>query len=176
LSKDKLILLDKLVDGVTGNFSAVYEDFEQDIYGALTQMLERLQNYHTLKLIFPEKTYHSKGILEGFSNFCREYAFNWEIIGVIRDEILEPGQVYISLMEDDLVELIEKIIDSNLLAGKDIGVISYNETPLKRIILDGITTISTDFEMMGHLAAKLVKTDVPTHIPVPFKVTLRNSL
>jgi DNA-binding transcriptional regulator YhcF (GntR family) len=176
LSKDKLILMDKLVDGVTGDFSAVYEDFEQDIYGALTQMLDRLQNYHTLKLIFPENTYHSKGILEGFGNFCREYAFNWEIISRIKEEKLSPGQVYINLMEDDLVELIEKMIDAGLVAGKDIGVISYNETPLKRVILDGITTISTDFELMGHLAATLVKTDQPRHIRVPFKVTIRNSL
>ncbi len=29
-----------------------------------------------------------------------------------------------------------------------LGVISYNETPLKKIILNGITTISTDFQMM----------------------------
>lgn len=37
---------------------------------------------------------------------------------------------------------------------KDIGVISYNETPLKALL--GITVISTDFEGMGKAAAKLV--------------------
>lgn len=45
--------------------------------------------------------------------------------------------------------LIEKIIETKLEVGKQVGVISYNETPLKKIILNGITTISTDFHLMG---------------------------
>ena len=36
------------------------------------------------------------------------------------------------------------------------GVISYNETPLKRIILNGINTISTTFHLMGEKAAQLI--------------------
>ena len=67
----------------------------------------------------------------------------------LKNEILDPGTVYISLMEDDLVELVEKAISQEIKIGEQIGVISYNETPLKKIILDGITTISTDFKMMG---------------------------
>ncbi len=49
-------------------------------------------------------------------------------------------------MENDLVILIERILAAGLKVGKDVGVISYNETPLKKIILNGITTISTDFK------------------------------
>jgi hypothetical protein len=32
IPKEKLILLDKLVPGVSGTYAAVYEDFEEDIY------------------------------------------------------------------------------------------------------------------------------------------------
>jgi hypothetical protein len=53
IDKEKLILLDKIIPGVTGNFGAVYENFEKDIYGALEQALPQLQKYHTLKIIFP---------------------------------------------------------------------------------------------------------------------------
>lgn len=56
-------------------------------------------------------------------------------------------------MENYLVVLTEKIIFSNLEIGKHIGVISYNETPLKKIILNGITTISKDFKKLGTRAA-----------------------
>ena len=79
-------------------------------------------------------------------------------------------------MEDDLVELVEKAISQELKIGDQIGVISYNETPLKKIILDGITTISTDFKMMGVKAAEMVLSSNPEYIEIPFKVTLRNSL
>lgn len=52
--------------------------------------------------------------------------------------------------------------------GKDVGVISYNETSLKKIILNGITTISTDFEMMGRKAAQLILEQSTEHIAIPF--------
>src|SRR5215213_9111989 len=54
IPKEKLILLDKIIPGVTGNFGAVYENFEKDIYGSLEQALPLLEKYHTLKIIFPE--------------------------------------------------------------------------------------------------------------------------
>jgi len=176
LSKDKLILMDKLIEGVTGDFGAVYEDFEKDIYNALEQLLEKLGKYHTLKVIFPENSYYSKEILTGFKKFCRQYAFDYDIIHHLDHEQLLPGTVYINLMEDDLVELIEKIISDKLKVGEDIGVISYNETPLKKIILNGITTISTNFKMMGEKAAEMILDNSKEHAAIPFGVTLRNSL
>jgi DNA-binding LacI/PurR family transcriptional regulator len=60
--------------------------------------------------------------------------------------------------------------------GKDIGIISYNETPWKEFILNGITTISTDFHKMGELTAQMILNNQNNHIEVPFKVTLRKSL
>jgi DNA-binding LacI/PurR family transcriptional regulator len=176
IPKGKLILMDKLESGVTGNFGAVYEDFEKDIYSALEQLLDKLSKYHTLKIIFPDHSYYSKDILKGFLAFCQQYAFEYETIHSLKNETITKGTAYINLMEDDLVELIEKIISLDLKVGKDIGVISYNETPIKKIILDGITTISTDFKLMGEKTADLVMNNSTEHIAIPFLVTERNSL
>ena len=79
-------------------------------------------------------------------------------------------------MEDDLVTLIEKILSSDYEIGKDVGVISYNETAIKKIILNGITTISTDFQMMGEKTAELILNNSVEHIEARFYLTLRNSL
>ncbi|HVW96441.1 MAG TPA: GntR family transcriptional regulator [Mucilaginibacter sp.] len=176
LPKDKLILMDKLSEQITGSYGAVYEDFEQDIYFALEQLLDKLSKYHTLKIIFPDNSYHSREILTGFLNFCGQYAFEYEVIHHLKDEILQPGTVYINLMEDHLVELIERMLGENLKIAEDIGVISYNETPLKKIILNGITTISTDFKLMGQKTAEMVLNGSKEHIAIPFRVTCRNSL
>jgi len=176
IPKDKLLVLDKLLPEVTGNYAAVYEDFEKDIYAALEQALKKIKKYDTLKIIFPEYTYHPREILKGFYRFCMQYAFNYEVVNIIGDEIIQEGTLYISLMENDLVILIEKIIDAKMEVGKKIGVISYNETPLKKIILKGITTISTDFQMMGEKAAQLIMEKSKEHIAIPFYLTLRESL
>jgi len=176
IPKDKLILMDKLVPGVTGNFAAVYENFENDIYNALVQATPRLSKYHTIKIVFPEYTYHPKEILEGFYRYCQEYAFSYKVIHTIENEPVKEGEVFITLMEYDLVVLIEKILTTQLKVGKHVGVISYNETPLKKIILDGITTISTDFQMMGEKTAQMIREQSTEHIEIPFSLTLRASL
>ena len=176
LPKNKLILLDKLVDNVKGVFGAVYENFETDIFSALEQLRSPLSKYSMLKIIYPKKSYHSKKILLGFKRFCEQYAYQHHIIDCLENEEIESGFAYINLMEDDLVELIQRIIEKGLKVGREVGVISYNETPLKKIILDGITTISTDFKMMGEKAAEMVINNSTEHIEVPFMINLRNSL
>jgi DNA-binding transcriptional regulator YhcF (GntR family)/DNA-binding LacI/PurR family transcriptional regulator len=176
LPKEKLVLMDKLAEGISGHFAAVYEDFEMDIFSALEQLREKLSKYHTIKIIFPQHTYYSKKILLGFLRYCHQYNFKHDIVHCIEAEKIETGAVYINLTEDDLVVLVEKIVLGNFKPGLDVGVISYNESPVKKVILDGITTISTDFSMMGRKTAELVLNNSMEHIRIPFKVTVRNSL
>jgi DNA-binding transcriptional regulator YhcF (GntR family) len=176
IDKEKLILLDKIIPGVNGNFGAVYENFEKDIYDALTQALPHMGKYHTIKLIFPENSYYPEEIIKGFTSFCHEYTFNFKVVHDISLEAINKGEVFINLMDNDLVVLIERIIESKLKVGKDVGVISYNETPLKKIILNGITTISTDFEAMGRETARIIQENQLRHVHVPFALNMRASL
>lgn len=176
LPKEKLILLDKVIPGVTGSFGAVYERFEEDIFSALEQALPQLEKYERIKLIFPENSYYPDEIVKGFVTFCQQYTFDHAVVHDIHKETIRAGDVYINLMDNDLVELIEQILQTNFTVGRDVGVISYNETPLKRIILNGITTISTDFEAMGVETAKIIQEAQLRHIQIPFRLRLRPSL
>ena len=154
----------------------MYENFERDIFTALEQALPHLQKYHTIKIIFPENSYYPNEIVNGFTSFCQEYTFNYRVVHDISDEPIHAGEVYINLMDNDLVVLIEKIIESKYVVGKDVGVISYNETPLKKIILNGITTISTDFEAMGVETARIIQEGNLRHVQIPFSLMVRSSL
>ena len=176
LPHDKLLMLDKLIPGLSGDCAAVYENFEKDIYDALEELKDDLSKYHTIKMIFPEYTYHPVEIIKGFKRFCHQYAFTCKLVHDVANEPIKEGEVFINLMEDDLVTLIEKILSTKMKVGKHVGVISYNETSLKKIILNGITTISTDFEFMGKKAAELILNNSTEHFEVPFTVTRRASL
>jgi DNA-binding transcriptional regulator YhcF (GntR family) len=176
LPKEKLVLLDKKIPGIDGQYAAAYENFEKNIYDALEQARTQLSKYHTLKIIFPKRSYFPKEILDGFHRFCQQYAFSHKVVSNITEEPINEGEVFINLMEDDLVILLERVIGMKFKIGKDVGVISYNETPLKKIILNGITTISTDFKFMGTVAADLVLDNSCRHIEVPFYYTRRASI
>lgn len=176
IPKDKLLLLDKLLPKVNGQYGAIYIDSEDDIYQALSDGLERLVKYHTIKLIFPEQSYYPKEIVKGFTHFCQDNAFQYKIVNDLENEKINEGEVYINMIEDDLVTLIEKILPTSLKIGEQVGVISYNETPMKRIVLNGITTISSDFQEMGIMTAHAIISGSTEKQKVPFRLTLRPSL
>lgn len=172
----ELILLDKKISGIKCDYGAVYQNFEKDIYSALGEAIKSLQKYHTIKLVFPRNSYYPEEIKKGLFKFCQDYAFNNKIVFNVENEKIESGDLFISVMEDDLVILIEKIIFEDLIPGKDVGIISYNETPLKKLILNGITTVSADFKKMGEYAAKLVLLKSKEHFEVPFHINMRLSI
>lgn len=176
LPKEKLILLDKKMPEVSGLYGGVYENFEADIYNALKAALATLKKYNSIKIIFPESSYYPEEIKNGAQRFCREFGFQYQELSDISSVTIEQGVVYISVMEEDLVTLIEGIMLSGFTVGKDVGVISYNETRIKKLILDGITTISTDFHALGAKAAEMVLSGQKEHLEIPFKMVLRASL
>lgn len=172
----KLILLDKKIEGVTGTFGAIYQDFAADIYFALSELLEWLKNYQCIKIIFPAYSYHPQEILAGFKSFCTEYAFEYKVIDDIKHAAIQEGDVFINLMEDDLVTLIKRSKELGFKVGNTIGIISYNDTPLKEILLNGITVISTDFQNIGEKAGQMILENKREQLANPFYVVVRHSL
>jgi DNA-binding transcriptional regulator YhcF (GntR family) len=173
LPKEKLILVDKLLPGIQGAHGAVFENFERDIYETLVQAKDALAKYQSVQLIFPQSSYYPKGIIRGFELFCHDFAFDFSVSEQVAPQ---AGTAYITVMEDDLIVMLDQIKEKGLQLGKDVGLISYNETPIKRLLFDGISTISTDFVKMGELAADLVKTNARTKIENPFSFIHRASL
>jgi len=46
---------------------------------------------------------------------------------------------------------------NNLKLGTELGIISYNDTSLKKVVGSGISTISTDFQKMGEQVVQLIQ-------------------
>lgn len=173
---DKLLLLGRDVEGIEGDFPIVCENHEKDIYEALESIREPLSKYRMLKLVFPDNSDYPKAIIKGFYKFCQEYAFDHLLVGDLHEEHIEKETCYINLAEDDLFHLLEKVSAKGLEIGREVGVISYNDTPLKKFILNGITTVSTDFRLMGEYAATSILDGLKSRLEVPFYTVLRASV
>jgi len=72
--------------------------------------------------------------------------------------------------------VIEQAKLQNLVLGLDYGIISYNDTPLKKVVENGITTISTDFKAMGRILANMINTNSKLRVKNNATLILRNSL
>ncbi|SHI30710.1 GntR family transcriptional regulator [Algibacter luteus] len=177
IPQQKLIILDNIKPEMSGALGEVYQDFENDIYGALNEGLTKIKKYQKIILVYPEKAVHPypRRILHGFRKFCVEHNLDFEIIDkVYHDMILKKGDLFITIEEADLVNLVKQVREDEYILGSDIGIISYNDTPLKDLL--GITVISTDFKVMGETAAQIILNKKKLKLKAPFNLIERDSL
>ena len=177
IPKEKVILIDMDFPAPHNAFSCVYQDREKDLTEALKEGLPLLRKYQKLVLVFPTIVSHPLEIIQGFRLFCIVNQFEYQILRGLDDnwEVCE-GEAYVVIEEADLATIIKKCRKEELTIGKQVGILSYNDTPLKEVLLDGITVVSTDHELMGKTVAHLILERKFDKIKNPFALIRRKSL
>jgi len=174
LPEDNVYILDQLHKELS-QYPAIYQNFKKDIYNGLSKAFSKIEKYNKLILMFSSEK-QPQGILEGFNLFCTQNTINNEIITSLQNKDIKEGEVYVVLDDKNLLRIIKKIKEKALVLGENVGVISYNDTLLKEIVEDGITTISTDFSLMGKSLAKMILKNQKDQIENPSNLIIRKSI
>lgn len=174
LPENEVYILDQLHDDLK-NYPSIYQNFEKDIYNSLLKALPRLEKYKKIVLLFPHEK-QPLGMLKGFRKFIDRTKFPYEVISNFQNRTPKEGEAYLILDDRNLILFLKTIKDRNLSLGKDIGLISYNDTLMKEIVEGGITTISTDFKSMGKRLAQMLLNNEKDVIENPNALFLRQSL
>ncbi|MFY9243876.1 MAG: GntR family transcriptional regulator [Polaribacter sp.] len=174
LPKEKVYILDQ-VHKELEEYPAIYQNFEKDIFNGLSSLLTKITTYKKLILVFSEDK-QPKGILKGFEKFCNLNNINNQIVSSVHNRTLNFGDVYLVLDDINLIRVIKKIKENQFILAKDVAVISVNDTILKEVVEGGITTISTDFNLMGKQLAKSILNNEKLRIENPSKLILRKSI
>ena len=96
--------------------------------------------------------------------------------GALTAGAVKPCKCAIVADDTDLVTLLKLAANQGFKAGREFGVISYNDTPLKEILAGGITTLSTDFTQMGRTMAAMVRKPVKQVQDNPCQLVIRSSI
>lgn len=174
LPADKVYILDRLKDDLK-DYPVVYQDFEADVYNGLTAGIGLLRKYDKLIMVFPGGK-EPEGRMVGFSKFCEEHGFKFEILRSLINKEVKKGEAYFVVSDRNLVKVVKTASEKNLKLGEDIGVLAFNDTILKEVVASGITTISTDFAQMGQNLAEMIREKRKLHIQNPASLIVRNSL
>ncbi len=174
LPADKVYILDRLKNDLK-DYPVVYQDFEADVYNGLTKGVELLRKYNKLIMVFPGGK-EPEGRMTGFSRFCEEYGFKYEILHTLINKEIKKGEAYFVVSDRNLVKVVKTATEKNLKLGQDLGILAFNDTILKEVVAGGITTISTDFSRMGQTLADMVRMRKKVQIPNPSSLIVRNSL
>jgi len=152
---NKLLIVDRY-EQLGSDYSYVSQHFEKPTYQILTTLKNRLKEFDELVLFFRHDTDYPVGILKAFERFTKQHNIKLKVLNRYSTKALKKGKVFFTIGDIDLWELLKDCKKQNIQIGKEVGIISHNDSPAKEIICGGITTISTDFALMGKQAAEFV--------------------
>ena len=170
------VLLISRMDRLDESYNHITQDFYKGTYQALSQANKRLINYKKITLSFPGKGGHSYTLVKGFKKFCDEFDMKHTVVNSLDELEIRRGEAYLTINDNDLIHLLKKCKTNNWQLGKDVGVLSYNETPLKQVIRDGISVISCNFLMMAERMAAFIIEKKSAKEIIPIEFIERNSL
>lgn len=174
LPQENVYILDQTYPSLK-KYPTVFQNFKKNIYQGLEGVLAQIKTYDKLVLLYaPDR--QPKGILDGFKMFCSHHGLKSEVIENLSHRELSPKELYVILDDKNLIRIIKHIKEQNLTLAKDIGLISYNDTLLKEIVEGGITTISTDFNLMGERLAQMVLNKEFAQVENPNRLINRKSI
>ena len=171
----KLLLLDMGRDP-KNEISYLTQDFNQAVYDCLSSGLEFIQKYQEFILVFPHNTPHPAETIDAFKQFCNDHRLKHTVLDNIDNREVQPGQAYLVIKDSDLVKIVKDCKKCAYKIGSEVGIISYNDTPMKEIVGAGITVISTDFIRMGRDCANFIVSKEKVAEVIPTNLIVRGSL
>jgi DNA-binding LacI/PurR family transcriptional regulator len=171
----KVLLLDHFHPELKGKYSSVAQNFEKDTYEALNFGLKHIMKYKRIFMVQSEEKEPYERY-NGLVRFSEEHGFEHQYLTSTKNRKIRPGDLFILVNDRDLINVLKLANKENLTIGKKFGIISYNDTLLKEILVGGITTLSTDFKAMGRTMASLINKKPIETIENPWKLNIRKSL
>jgi len=176
MDQKKLLMLDRIEDYDGRNCSIISQSHDYELEKALNEGIDLINKYAKMTLVFPEDKHHPMSIKDAFLRFTRKNNIQSDITTSIEIEKVAKKEVYLIIEDDDLVNIIKASKKKKLEIGKDIGIISYNNTPLKEVIENGITVVSVDWNEMALKTAKQINQNTRVEILEPTELIIRSSL
>lgn len=171
----KLLILDMGAD-TRNEISSLTQDFNQAVHDCLTTGVNLLRKYDEFILVFPEDTPHPDETIDAFNRFCQKEKLKHTVLENIDNREVQPGQAYLVIKDSDLVKIVKDCKRNGYQIGSEIGIISYNDAPMKEIVGSGITVISTDFIRMGRDCANFIVKKKQINEVIPTQLIIRGSL
>ena len=175
ISPSKILFVDRFFP-IGEGYSFIVQEFEQAFYNALCELAETLKNFSKCILIYKDGSDYPKGTLVAFHKFCRDFGMESEVIPQYVSGTLKSRAAYFTIGDTDLWEILRDCKKRGLEVGREVGILSQNDSPVKELIEGGISTFSTDFHAMAKMAAQYIGNRQPMQVIVPSKLIRRKSL
>ncbi|MEM6768607.1 MAG: GntR family transcriptional regulator [Bacteroidota bacterium] len=172
---DKLLIIDRY-QNLGEKVSCIAQEFEHSLSSVFESLLPHIQKFSQVILYFKEGLDYPKGIFYAVTDFCDVFDIPLLVYEEFEEQHMKPDQLFFTVGDTDLWQVLKASNAKDYEPGRDIGILSHNDSPVKEIIAGGITTFSTNFNLMAEKAAAFILSRNHTNMIIPSELIRRKSL
>jgi DNA-binding transcriptional regulator YhcF (GntR family) len=173
IPRNKFLMVDRF-EPLGGEFNHITQEFAKASYKAFLELAPVIRGFDAFIFYHSPDSLDPKEIVTSFRKFLKDAKIKGEVIREYVPGSIERRKVYFTLDNFALWEILKECKAKGLKPGKDVGILSHNDEPVKEII--GITTWSADFSLMGTRAGQFVMNRGKVQETIPTTLARRNTL
>ena len=127
-------------------YSAINDSFEDDLIHLLQSNKDLFLKYIQINLVFPRGSFFPIEIISAFQKFSYDINLKFDVHDKLKNENLTEKMAFVLLEDETMVHLLEASEKKNLVVGEQVGILAYGDSPLKRVVADGITVIDPTYQ------------------------------
>lgn len=175
IPKNKFLMIDRF-EPLENEFNYITQEFEQASYKIFENLYKAIIEFDEIIFFCKNASPIEQEIVSSFNKFIKNYKVKGKVVNTYIPGSVKKGKVYFSINNAELWTILKDVKNKKLKLGRDVGILSMNDEPIKELILGGITTFSTDFSSIGKLAAQHVLTHTKVQKVIPTILYRRKSL
>ncbi len=176
IAGDRLIVLEQEFKQLNHQYSKLTVSNLHNLTKIFNPHINLFKNYKGFNLVLSDDEYFDSNLITSLRNFCNSIQLDFQVLDGLEEEDFSANQIYLTLNETDLVQTIRYIEQKKFELGKDIGIISLNNSPMKEILGGGISVISLEFNEIGQKVAEGIKNTQKINESIEIRFIPRKSL
>lgn len=171
----KFLMIDRF-EPVAGDFSYVTQEFEASSYRVFVELLDRIRSFEEMIFFSRPNSDLPVEIMKAFKRFVKDHDIKYQVKKEYVPGSVEKGKIYFICNDRQLWTMLKDCTIQGIKPGEEVGILSQDDDPIKEFICDGITTYSTDFQLMAQKAAQFVLGQEKIQEVIPTVLKRRSSL
>lgn len=157
IAGDRLIVLEQPFTDLQHQYARLTLANLLNLDSIFNSHINLFNKYKGFNLVLSDEVYFDSNLITSLRNFCNNIHLDFQVLDGLEEDEFEQNQIYFTLSEADLVQTIRFAEKNNWEIGKDLGIISLNDSPMKEILANGISVFSLECDKMGEMVATSIK-------------------
>lgn len=176
LPREKVLYINRC-QYIPNRYSYAIQNQEEATFRVLEKLLPNIKKYKNGIIYFHHPNLDcATETLKAFKKFVKQYHIKYEIDFAYHPNSIEKDKAYFTLHDSELWDILKDCNVRKMKIGKEVGILSHNNNPIKEIICDGITTYGSDLDLLTNYMFDFIHKRQTVQVNIPIQLVNRYSI